>query len=93
VVIKFGSAQLLVLKTQIPYIQLNLSMTGSDPTVVHAFALTNIGSYTDGQYVWQSCHPLHLTSARGSARVARAGGTSGPFFATLSLSGCEEDNE
>ncbi len=93
VVIEFGSAQLLVLRTQIPYIQLWLSMTGSDASVRHTFALTNIGAYSEGQYVWQSSHPLRLTSAQGSVRVLRAGGSNGPFFATLTLAGYEEDNE
>jgi hypothetical protein len=92
VVIEFGSAQLLVLKTQVPYIQLHLSMTGSDPSVGHTFALANVGSYCDGQYVWQSCHRVYLTCAQGSVRVLRAGGANGPFFATLSLSGYEEEN-
>lgn len=92
VVIEFGSAQLLVLKTQVPYIQLQLSMTGSDPSISHTFALANVGSYCEGQYVWQSCHRVYLTCAQGSVRVLRAGGTSGPFFATLSLSGYVEEN-
>ena len=93
IVIEFGSAQLLVLRTQVPYIQLYLSMTGNDPAVGHGFALTNVGAYSEGQYVWQSSHLLKLTSAQGSVRVLRAGGSNGPFFATLSLSGFEEDNE
>jgi hypothetical protein len=93
IVIEFGSAQLLVLRTQVPYIQLYLSMTGNDPSVAHMFALTNVGAYSEGQYVWQATHPLRLTSAQGSVRVLRAGGSNGPFFATLSLAGYEEDNE
>ena len=93
VVIEFGSAQLLVLRTQVPTIQLFLSMTGNDAAVAHGFALTNVGAYSEGQYVWQTSHPLKLTSAQGSVRVLRAGGSNGPFFATLSLAGYVEDNE
>ena len=93
IVIEFGSAQLLVLRTQVPYIQLYLSMTGNDAHVAHFFALTNVGAYSEGQYVWEACHPLRLTSAQGQVRVLRAGGSNGPFFASLSLSGYEEDNE
>lgn len=93
VVIEFGSAELLVLRTQVPYIQLFLSMTGNDAAVAHGFALTNVGAYSEGQYVWQTSHPLKLTSAQGFVRVLRAGGSNGPFFATLSLAGYEEDNE
>lgn len=93
IVIEFGSAQLLVLRTQVPYIQLVLSMTGSDASVYHFFALTNVGAYSEGQYVWEACHPLRLTSARGRVRVLRAGGSNGVFFASLSLAGYEEDNE
>jgi hypothetical protein len=61
--------------------------------VSHVFALTNVGAYSEGQYVWQSSHTLKLTSAQGSVRVLRAGGSNGPFFASLSLAGYEEDNE
>jgi hypothetical protein len=93
IVIEFGSAQLLVLRTAIPYIQLSLSMTGNDTHVSHTFALTNVGAYSEGQYVWQSSHPLRLTYAQGTVRVVRAGSSAAPFFATLSLAGYEEDNE
>lgn len=93
VVIEFGSAQLLVLRTQVPYIQLYVSMTGNDASVGHPFALANVGAYSEGQYVWQSTHMLRLTSAQGMVRVLRAGGSNGPFFAYLTLSGYEEDNE
>ena len=44
--------ELLVLRTQVPYIQLFLSMTGNDAAVAHGFALTNVGAYSEGQYVW-----------------------------------------
>jgi len=68
-------------------------MTGSDASVYHFFALTNVGAYSEGQYVWEACHPLRLTSAQGRVRVLRAGGSNGVFFASLSLAGYEEDNE
>lgn len=93
IVIESGSAQLLVLKEQVPYIQLFVSMTGSDPSVAHYFSLANVGSYAPAQYVWEATHPLKLTSAQGSVRVLRAGGSNNVFFASLSLSGYLEDNE
>ncbi|MDH4192400.1 MAG: hypothetical protein OEW21_19615 [Betaproteobacteria bacterium] len=93
IVIEWGSAQLLVLRSQVPYIQFIVSMTGNDPSVGHGFALTNVGAYSEGQYVWQSSHMLRLTAAQGMVRVLRAGGSNGPFFASLSLAGYEEDNE
>lgn len=82
-----------MLTTQVPYIQLMLSMTGNDAHVGHTFALTNVGSYAPAQYVWQSTHPLKLTYANGSVRVLRAGAANGPFFANLTLSGYEEDSQ
>ncbi|MHC4626011.1 MAG: hypothetical protein ACYTDV_03425 [Planctomycetota bacterium] len=81
-VIESITAQLLVLKEQIPYIQL---MTDGG---YHYVALSNIGSYTEGQYVWMATHDLRLyAESNGVVRTLRAGGNTGVFFASLSLSG------
>jgi hypothetical protein len=91
IVIEFGSAQLVVLTTQIPLIQPILSLTGEGPAVTHFIAASNVGPWTEAQNLWQSTHPLRLTYAHGSVRILRVGGSSGPFFASLSLAGYEED--
>ena len=81
-VIESVTAQLLVLKEQIPYISL------STDGFWYNVALSNIGSYAPAQNVWMATHALKLYAEDyGWVRCARAGGGLSPFFATLSLSG------
>jgi len=81
-VIESVTAQLLVKTTQIPYIQLIID------GVYYYMALSNIGSYTPGQYVWMATHDLKLYADNyGTVRILRAGGTDITLFASLSLSG------
>ena len=81
-VIESVTAQLLVMSVQIPYISLNTD------GVWYNVSLTNVGSYAPLQNVWMATHALKLYAEEyGYVSRSRAGGTAGPFFATVSLSG------
>ncbi len=81
-VIESVTAQLHVLKEQIPYISLNTD------GFWYNVALSNIGSYAPAQNVWSATHALKLYAQQyGQVRCSRAGNVLPPFFASLSLSG------
>lgn len=81
-VIESVTAQLHVLKEQIPYISLDTD------GVWYNVALSNIGSYAPAQNVWMATHALKLYAQEwGWVACTRAGSVVGTFSASVSLSG------
>jgi hypothetical protein len=86
-VLEHVSAGMTVMPDQTPVLQ----FWGGNPSassVVHTIHIENVGPWgTSIQSRWSASHAMKVYLDSGLVRLSRAGGTAGPLFATVALSG------
>jgi hypothetical protein len=86
-VLEHVSASLVVMPQQAPV----LSFFGTNPSaagVPHVLHVENVGPWGNSiQSLWTASHPMKVYLDDALLRLSRAGGTTGPLFATVAFSG------
>lgn len=86
-VLEHVTAGLTLLTNQTPLVFFWGSIPGA-PMVPHTIHVENVGPWAnENQRRWTGSHPMKVVVDSGLLRVARVGGTDGPVFATVTLSG------
>jgi hypothetical protein len=85
-VIEFASSELIVLKEQLPSVQIFGTLEGSG-SIAHVLDVSNIGDHSPGQFRWRGSHTVKMYLDNGFVRVNRSGGSANVFFGSVALSG------
>jgi len=85
-VLEFGSAELTVIKGQLPSVQITGTLEGVG-SATHVLDVTNIGEHAPLQDRWRGSHMIKMYLDNGFIRVTRSGSSANVFFGSASLTG------